>query len=224
VARLRVAAYNVHGFRAGTRAVAEALRQHEPDVLILNEVGYFGLRLWRFRRRMGMARASGLRPFRPVRSAILARPPWRLVGKHVERLPREETRVQRGMVFALARRAGQRLTLVALHLGLSGRERERHARHVTDVVAGVPHPVVLGGDLNEGPDGSAASWISERFWDPFADGASDPEALTFPAREPRARIDYLFVSEGIEVERVWVGQASEASDHLPVFADLRVGG
>lgn len=225
MARLRVAAYNVHGFRAGTRAVAEALREHHPDVLLLNEVGYLGIRLWVFRRRMGMARASGLRPFRPVRNAVLVRPPWRLVGKHVERLPRGETHIQRGMVFALARRAGQRLTLVALHLGLSGREREGHARHLTDVLAGVPHPLILGGDLNEGPEGSAASWIAERYWDPFIDRAGDPDAYTFPAHEPRARIDYLFVSDGVEVERAWVGEPpNEASDHLPVFADLRVGG
>jgi endonuclease/exonuclease/phosphatase family metal-dependent hydrolase len=223
VATVRVAAFNVHGFRAGTRRLAEALAPERPDVLLLNEVGFLGVRLWRFGRRMGMARLSGLGRLRPVRNAVLGREPWRLVGKHVERLPRHAGGVQRGLVFALARRAGQRVTFGAIHLGLSGRERERHARELTDLLAGVPHPVVLGGDLNEGPAGAAAAWIAERYWDAFARAGEGP-GETFPATGPRARIDYVFVSAGITVERAWVGQpVGEGSDHLPVFADLDVG-
>jgi endonuclease/exonuclease/phosphatase family metal-dependent hydrolase len=225
MASLRVAAYNVHGFRAGTRRVAEALREHDPDVLLLNEVGYFGIRLWRFRRRMGMDRVSGLRPFRPVRNAVLARKPWRLVGKHVERFPPLGGGVQRGVVFALARRAGERVTVASVHLGLSGRERGQHAGHLTDLLAGVPHPLVLGGDLNEGPEGEAASWIAGRYWDVFSEASEGEPVETFPAHAPRARIDYIFVSDGVTVERCWIGPVAGAtSDHLPVFADLRVGG
>jgi endonuclease/exonuclease/phosphatase family metal-dependent hydrolase len=223
MASLRVAAYNVHGFRGGTRAIAEVLGPEEPDVLLLNEVGILGFRLWRFRRRMAMHRASGLGRIRPVRNAVLVRRPWHLVGKHVERFPRHGG-VQRGVVFALARRAGQRVTLASVHLGLSAREREAHAHHLTDVLAGVPHPVVLGGDLNEGPEGDAASWIAERYWDTFEKG-TEGEGHTFPAKAPRARIDYLFVSDGITAERAWVGSAAtSASDHLPLFAQLDVGG
>ena len=44
---VRVAAYNVHGFRAGPRTVAEALGEESPDVALLNEVGILGLRLQR---------------------------------------------------------------------------------------------------------------------------------------------------------------------------------
>lgn len=222
MATLRVAAYNVHGFRGGTAAIAEALGEQPPDVLLLNEVGILGFRLRRFRRRMGMDRASGLGRIRPVRNAVLVRRPWRVVGKHVERFPRQGG-VQRGVVFALARRAGLRVTLASVHLGLSGREREDHARHLTDLLAGVPHPLVLGGDLNEGPDGAAASWIGERYWDAFGRTA-EGKGHTFPAGRPRARIDYVFVSDGITVERAWVGSGgTAASDHLPVFANLSVG-
>ena len=223
MATLRVAAYNVHGFRGGTGAIAEALGEDPPDVLLLNEVGILGIRLRQFRRRMGMDRASGLGRIRPVRNAVLVRRPWRLVGKHVERFPRHGG-VQRGVVFALARRAGVRVTLASVHLGLSGREREAHARHLTDLLAGVPHPLVLGGDLNEGPEGAAASWIAGRYWDAFG-RTGEGEGHTFPAGGPRARIDYVFVSEGITAERAWVGGGggTAASDHLPVFVQLSVG-
>jgi endonuclease/exonuclease/phosphatase family metal-dependent hydrolase len=224
MATLRVAAYNVHGFRAGAATVAEALAEEEPDVAILNEVGFLGFRLRRCARLLGMEQVSGLRRIRPVRNAVLARPPWRIVGKHVERLPRHAGSVQRGVVFALARRAGRRLTLGAVHLGLSQRERELHARELTDLLAGVPHPVIFGGDLNEGPDGPASAWIAGRYWDAFS-RRGEGEGATFPASEPRARIDYVFVSDGLEIERVWVGTgAGETSDHLPVFADVVVAG
>jgi uncharacterized protein len=56
-----------------------------------------------------MEHVSGLWRMRPVRNAVLARRPWRIVGKHVERLPRHAGSIQRGVVFALARRAGRRL-------------------------------------------------------------------------------------------------------------------
>jgi len=55
-----------------------------------------------------------------------------------------------------------------------------------------------------------------------AAGAASP-TLTFPATLPRLRLDALFVSPGIEVERYEVvdtDQARRASDHLPVLAEL----
>ena len=43
---------------------------------------------------------------------------------------------------------------------LSDPERRRHARELTDGLAAAGAPVVLGVDLNEGPDGPAARWVS----------------------------------------------------------------
>jgi len=107
-----------------------------------------------------------------------------------------------------------------VHLGLSGEERTEHARELTDLLAG-REPVVLGGDLNEGPEEPAARWIAGRYWD-----AARESGRTFPSWEPRARIDYLFVSEGVAVERAWVGgeRFARLSDHLPVLADLELEG
>jgi endonuclease/exonuclease/phosphatase family metal-dependent hydrolase len=66
------------------------------------------------------------------------------------------------------------------------------------------------------------SLLSERFWDAWLLGG-DVVGETFPASEPTARIDYLFVSEGIRVERAIVPATPEvwvASDHRPVVAEL----
>ena len=85
---------------------------------------------------------------------------------------------------------------------------------------------VVGGDLNEKPDGRAVGFLSERFRDAWLLGG-DADGDTFPADEPTARIDYLFVSEGIAVERVLVPpgpDAREASDHRPLVAELTLPG
>src|SRR6185436_11265094 len=87
-------------------------------------------------------------------------------------------------------------------------------------------PTVAGGDLNERPDGRAVGFLSERLRDAWLLGG-DADGETFPADRPTARIDYLFVSEGIVVERVLVPPASdvrEASDQRPVVAELTLPG
>ncbi|HJY32543.1 MAG TPA: endonuclease/exonuclease/phosphatase family protein, partial [Actinomycetota bacterium] len=86
--------------------------------------------------------------------------------------------------------------------------------------------IVAGGDLNEKPDGRAVGFLSERFRDAWLLGG-DAEGETFPADEPTARIDYLFVSDGIVVERALVPpglDARQASDHRPLVAELTLPG
>ena len=219
--RIRVMTWNVHGFRAGTRQMAEAVRAAEPDLVILNETGYLGFRLRRFSRRLEMEGSTGATIRWRIPNAVLARRPWRVIKGRVAVLPRTGRTVRRGAVMAQMGRSGIRLWVVSLHLGLSGQEREEHARVVTDLLAG-RDPAIVGGDLNEDATGSAVRWISGRYWDVIAD---TPESATFPAKEPRARIDYLFVSEGIHLERSWTGgdRFVPLSDHLPVFADLSIG-
>jgi endonuclease/exonuclease/phosphatase family metal-dependent hydrolase len=133
--------------------------------------------------------------------------------------PRTRRTIRRGTVLATVGRAGRRLLVAAVHLGLSGPERREHARVLTDLLVG-RGAVILGGDLNEAPDGPAASWIAERYWDVCADGCGP----TFPSTAARARIDYLFVSERLGAASVSVGSSDLAglSDHLPVIADLEV--
>jgi endonuclease/exonuclease/phosphatase family metal-dependent hydrolase len=214
-------AWNVHGFRAGTGRVSEVIAEQGPDVALLNEAGYLGFRVQRLGRRLGMGVATGGGLRHRVPNAVLVRPPWRVVDHRVEVLPRSGSELRRGAVMATIGRAGRRLLAVAVHLGLSERERARHAEVLTDLLSGRHEPVIVGGDLNESPDGPAASWIGERYWDAFANLG---DGLTFPGADPRARIDYVFVSSGLEVERAWVAGEPDASDHLAVLADVRLEG
>lgn len=222
---MRVVVYNVRGFRAGVQRVAEVVRHFEPDLVLLNESGSRRA-LRRFGKAMGMEAAGDpASPFRRrVKNAVLVRPPWRVVSHRLHRFERSERFYPRGALIAQVGRAGQRLWAAAVHLGLSPGERQRHARELTDIVVGLREPVLVGGDLNETPELRAATWIGERLWDAWLLGG-DVAGETFPSEDPTARIDYLFVSAGIRVERVIVPggvDARSASDHRPVVAELSI--
>ena len=220
---VRVATYNVQSFRAGIDGVVEAIGPDQPDILLLQECGP-GRKLRRFAAALEMEAESTNRPFGLVRNAVLYRSPWRRGAVEVGTLTREGRTRPRGFIVAHLRRTGERLAAVSAHLGLAPREREQHARELTDLLAGIQEPVVVGIDLNEGSEAPAARWIGERLFDAFLrpDGRSE---LTFPARLPTARIDFVFVSEAVRPLRSWVGSspaAGLASDHRPVVVDLDV--
>ncbi len=215
--------WNAHGFRAGVSAAAKALGRHEPEVVLLNEVGWSGWRLRRLARALDARAASGLRLLRwGVTNAVLIRPPWRLLRARTIGLPRRAG-PRRGVVAALIGRSGYRLTAASVHLGLSDPERLAHARILTDrILPGLRAPVLLGGDLNEQPEGRAASWLADRLWDAFP-AVGEAPGETFPATDPRARIDYLLLPEDVKVARAFVDRgAAEASDHLPLVVDLEL--
>ena len=220
---LRVVTYNVHGFRSGVGSVAAALAPYRPDLALLQECGT-PRAIARFARELGLEAASSSRPFNRVRNAVLFGPPWRRLAVHVGDFTREGGRRRRGFVAVHLAGPLARLTAVSAHLGLFPRERQQHARELTDHLASLDEPVVLGGDLNERPDAPAARWITARLFDAFGEAGEGP-GETFPARAPTARIDYLFVRGDLRVARAWVPQEEEmgrASDHRPVIAELEL--
>ena len=220
--RLRLISFNVRSFRAGWTAVRDVLADLAPDVLLLQECrsGRIALRL---ADALAMEGVTSHRPFSRLRNAVLYRAPWRVTELDVRKLSREGRTLRRGFVAAHLWQPGTRLTAVSVHLGLSDSERERHARELTDFLSVVKGPSVLGVDLNEGPTGAAARWISGRFYDAFAQ-AGDGSGETFPAELPTARIDYLFVSDELAVLKAWVPDSAPVSDHRAVVADVDLPG
>ena len=74
--------------------------------------------------------------------------------------------------------------------------------------------VVVGGDLNDTPDGQGpAAFTGRGFQDASADAAP-----TFANR----RIDYVFIDDALSANAVARVQDSQASDHRPMVVDLAV--
>ncbi|HEX9313490.1 MAG TPA: endonuclease/exonuclease/phosphatase family protein, partial [Actinomycetota bacterium] len=130
----------------------------------------------------------------------------------------------RGALIAQVGRSGFRMWAIAVHLGLHPLERIHSVEEISDLARGLAGPVLIGGDFNEQPDGKAVAFLAKRYWDAWLLGG-DVSGETFPASDPSARIDFLFVSEGVGVLRVIVPPGPDArlaSDHLPVVAELRL--
>jgi endonuclease/exonuclease/phosphatase family metal-dependent hydrolase len=220
--RLRVATYNVRGFRSGVDRVAAVVAGLSLDVLLVQESGPRRA-LVRFADAVGMEAATDpislLR--RRVKNAVLARPPWRIVEARLERFEGSRLWYPRGGLVASLVRGEQHLTAVSVHLGLDGGERGRHVGLLLQLAAGFRSPVVLAGDLNATPERRAPITIAAAYadvWPRVGVGGGE----TFPAGAPVARIDYLFVTPDVELVRASVGApgAAGASDHLPVVVEL----
>lgn len=220
---MRIATYNVRGFRDGRDRVIEAMRALDPDVLLLQEAGS--------RRALRCSAAAvgmhvALDPWSPLRrrvkNAVLVRGGSSILSARLVRFPGSRRWYPRGAMVA---RIGGPIELWALsvHLGLDGRERGRQAEALVATIAALDGaPMVVGGDLNATPDMRAPVRIAEALREAWAE-AGEGIGATFPASAPSARIDYLFVGEELEIRSIAVadaGRDAPASDHLPVVAEL----
>lgn len=242
--RLRVLTYNVHGCKGrdrliSPRRIAEVIASSSPDIVALQELDVRRLRSDRLDQAELIARELGMSfHFSPAMrvmeeqfgDAILTALPMRLVKAGPLPGIRFPVRIEvRGALWAeisLGRTAVQMLTT---HLGLVRRER----RNQTGALSGADWlghpacvgPTILAGDFNFLSRSRTYARITARLQDAQRLAPSRYTEATFPARYPRFRIDYIFVSPSIQVDRVETmrNAATElASDHLPVVADLRI--
>ena len=220
---MRVIVYNVKGFRAGASNVADAVRDLRPDIAFITECGT-ARQLRKFSSALGMSAHHGsLLPIaRRARNAILVREPL-AVAREVAHLFGDPARLHpRGAFVAEVMVSHRRFAAIVVHLGLSGEERLRHTTELVRLIGTLEPPVLIGGDLNERPEGQAAVGMGSVGADVWAHAGSG-DGATFPAEEPAARIDYLFASGDVDVDAAFVPREAvlkRVSDHLPLVADL----
>ncbi|WP_114950717.1 endonuclease/exonuclease/phosphatase family protein [Sphingosinicella terrae] len=228
---IRVASYNMRK-AIGT----DRRRRPERTIDVLNELRADVIALQEADRRFG-ARASAL-PFHlleehsdyvPVPfearagsigwhgNALLVRKGVEVLERHLFHLPSLEPR---GAVLADIRVGDESLRVVGMHLDLSGLWRRRQAHAILAHLAerqGDP-PSVLMGDLNE--------WSSRGgcLRDFGAHHLFAPCGRSFHARRPIAQLDRIMVTPDLEILDSGAhdsATARRASDHLPVWAELR---
>lgn len=228
---IRVASYNMRK-AIGT----DRRRRPERTLDVLNELDADVVALQEADRRFG-SRASALplglieahSDYKPVAldiragsigwhgNALLVKKSVAVHEHHLFRLPSLEPR---GAVLADVEVEGTVLRVVGMHLDLSGLWRRRQAQAILDHLAerdGDP-PVVLMGDLNEW---STSGGCLRDFG---AGHAFAPCGFSFHARRPIAQLDRIMVTRNLEI----VGSGAHrslasrrASDHLPIWAELR---
>jgi endonuclease/exonuclease/phosphatase family metal-dependent hydrolase len=227
---LRVASYNLRDLLDDADAAARVVRAVGPDVLCLQEVPRHVLsssRIASFAARCGLYWSGDHRGGGGTTVMTSARTDVR----DAQHRPLRVARLQRVRGYAVShvRLPGlPTVTVVSLHLGLDAVERAAHAATVLRALHAA-EPLVLAGDLNEGPEGQAWAAIARRL--PVASA----QAPTFPASSPRHRLDVVFASPALPVAANGTGATGgtveldpadlvAATDHLPVWVDLDLSG
>lgn len=238
--RLRVATFNIH-HGVGSDGVldlgrtAAAVAALDADVVALQEVDRF----WGQRSahadqagdlasRLGMHLAYGASLERAPRpgddhprqygSALLSRHPVLAGGTTL--LPRRRGE-QRSLLDARITTPAGSVRVLVTHLQNRSRaERRSQARAIARAFAADGVPLVLLGDLNARPRAREVRTLTRYLVDAWVVGGAGA-GPTYPARAPGVRIDYVLVSPGLEVVYAHV-PLTDASDHRPVVADLRV--
>jgi endonuclease/exonuclease/phosphatase family metal-dependent hydrolase len=219
--------YNVRGLYDDDEALVRVIRAAAPDVVAVQESpNWFR---WRPRsaalaRRCGLVVLGG--GFPAQRNLLLCSVAVRSHGTRNlllsgRRLP------PRGAATALCSLGGSRFGLVGTHLDLVAEHRVTQAKRLLDWVGWLGDaPLVLAGDINEGPGSPAWEMLTARLADAAAACGADHQ-LTYSATEPVKRIDGIFVDPAIRpvsVEVLDTPDVRMASDHRPVLAELELPG
>jgi endonuclease/exonuclease/phosphatase family metal-dependent hydrolase len=227
-----IASYNIR------KAIAADRRRRPERILdILSEIGADIVLLQEADRRFGDRHSAiplhMLAEHSPYRSVPYNMRPgsmgWHgnavLVGPNVEIVRHQPLHLPslepRGAVLADVVAGGENIRLVGMHLDLSGLWRRKQARAILSELDHQPGtlPTLLAGDLNEWRSGGCVRDFCQHH-------RSVPLGPSFHARQPVGKLDRMFVSPGITILESGVHRsllARNASDHLPVWARIRVG-
>ncbi|MGW1254185.1 endonuclease/exonuclease/phosphatase family protein [Streptomyces sp. NPDC002513] len=241
---IRVLSYNIRSMRDDTDALARVISACAPDLVLVQEAPRF------FRWRKKLARLAAASNLVVLSGGATAAGPALLCSLRatVERtedvlLPLTPGLHRRGLATAVVRFGGARLGVISCHLSLQQDERYTQGGMLLERLAGLgtAHAVV-GGDLNERPDGPAFARLAAELQDGWATAPWGAEHTWTPS-DPYQRIDAIFATGGVEVlgcgvplplsaslERgdphgrpgVTESDLRAATDHLPVLAALRV--
>ena len=222
---VRVATYNIlMGGRNGSD-LHRVVRATAPDVLLVNESPKTPF-LWR-RRARSLAEAWGMSYVvggRPAGSNMITTAwPVGIKARGAETLDQPLFQPRRGIAWAQLRVEGRLLGVVCCHLSLDRQRRLTETERVLDVANRLRGPVVVGGDLNETPDGPVWQGFTRAG---YVDHGSRRHR-TYPAHDPVKRIDALLVRGAVDVLSHGVPNLdpailAAASDHLPLLVTLRL--
>ncbi|MDR2038256.1 MAG: endonuclease/exonuclease/phosphatase family protein [Bacteroidales bacterium] len=107
------------------------------------------------------------------------------------------------------------------HFSLKAEDRRTSVEMIRHAVSSYDKPVFLAGDMNATPESDVFTSLSEDWI-----ALNNLKQFTIPANEPRETIDYIFgykqKGQVYSVHQARVLKEPVASDHLPLFVDVRL--
>lgn len=219
---MRVATFNIHhgASRDGVLDLgrsAAAIRATGAELVALQELDRFMDRSGRLDQPLELARLLDMEVtfFPTLRRGggeygigIAARRDTLTDARFVP-LPRVDIEEPRGAIAA----SWNGIAVVCTHLSTAAGPLRVQTGAVAAVARGLAAPTAVLGDLNQ-PARTLAPFTRFGYEGAFGH-------RTLPRRFPKRQIDHILVSPGLEIVRSWT-IPTEASDHLPLAADLRL--
>ncbi len=233
---LRVMTYNIHvgvgmDKKLDLPRVASVINAQHPDLVGLQEVDRGVTRTQRIDEiaelakltRMEYAFAFNLHyQGGQYGVAILSRLPIMATDHRLYQNRREAER--RGFIRAEVIVNGHVLNFVTTHLDYQYDDgRLFEAQQLLSALKDVKGPLVVVGDFNDIPAGHAYQLMRYQFGDAWIESRSTDEGFSYPTDKPSKRIDYIFFrsTDRVRTKRAWIVD-TDASDHVPVVADLEI--
>lgn len=230
---LRILSYNIHAGigmdkRLDLPRLAETIKKQTPDFVLLQEVDRNTARTGGVDQAATLGELTGMHavfgkaidlPPGEYGLAILSRFP--VESHEVLSLPRADEGEKRAVLrVRVVFTGGKPLDVLCTHFCHMNREsRKMQAAKINEHFAG-DGATILGGDLNETPGSDGIDLLDGKWTRACGD---EP---TFPAPEPRHKIDYVFFRDGgglkFSRQESTVPVEEVASDHRPVLVALEV--
>ncbi len=157
-------------------------------------------------------------------NAVLTRfPIMRAKNTHLKSFANGE---QRGVQQLVLDVHGREILFMNTHLDARREpaEREHSATELRVIVAAAgTMPVILVGDFNAAPAAPSIAAVREFLTDSWTTLSKEP-GFTIPVKKPNKRIDYIWITPASITPVKMTVLHSEASDHLPIVAELRLEG
>ena len=154
--------------------------------------------------------------------AILSRFPILATDHRLYQNTREAER--RGFIRAEVKVNGRVLNFVTTHLDYQYDDgRLFETQQLLSALKDVKGPLIVVGDFNDIPAGHAYQLMRYQFGDAWIESRGTDQGFSYPTDKPAKRIDYIFVrsTDRVRAKRAWIVD-TQASDHVPVAADLEV--
>lgn len=225
---LRIMSYNIYngkqvdGKTFNYEQQADIIRRMNPDLTTIDEVdsmterskGHFAIR--EYANALGMHYVYS--PSIPYKGGKYG------MGMLAKKYPQSITRI------TMPGREEKRTLIIAeypdyvfasTHFSLTPVDQLKSIDILRSEAAKYDKPFFLAGDLNCTPESEAGKYLSKYFT-----LLTDPKAPTFPANAPKETIDYIAVFKNEQAKNVvllrnGVINEPKASDHRPVYADIR---
>ncbi|MCK5940754.1 MAG: endonuclease/exonuclease/phosphatase family protein [Planctomycetes bacterium] len=233
VEHLRVAVWNIHHARGldgrvDVARIADELRAHAPDFVLLQEVDVGVARTGRVDIPAELARSLRMHaafaeniPYQggSYGNAILSR--WPITARHNRHYRMLREGEQRGLISVVVDAPGGPLAIGCTHLEANRDDAERlqNAPEILDEIAR-RDLLAVGGDFNDLPDSPLHAALCGPLVDCWREVSGATGGGTFPAKRPDKRIDWLLRPAGAWRTVAARVVSTAASDHSPVVFEL----